>query len=111
MHSASVELAGVCPPRTAPLLDAGTGPVNPGRHPAGEPRCARRKRSISRGAGPELCRRAGHHGKERQGARSRVVPAHPELGDAFRSVPRDQACDWLSGQTSSITTTDLANHA
>ena len=49
-------------------------------------------------AGPELCcRRADHQVEERhggaRGGRSRVVRAHPELADAFRSVPRGRADD------------------
>ena len=45
-------------------------------------------------AGPELCRAApAVTVRQGKGDRSRVVPAHPELMDAFRSVPRGRAND------------------
>ena len=64
-------------PRTATLLDAGTGPANPSRHarrsalavcpPAVALRAAPGGGARSAVAGPELCRRrADHHGEEKQ---------------------------------------------
>ena len=107
MNFAIVELVAYAHPRTPPLLDAGTDRANSGRHarrsalavcpPAGALRAAPGGGARSAVAGPELCRRrADHHGEERQGGRSRVVPAHPELVDAFRSVPKGRADDRYS---------------
>ena len=90
---------GVCPPATAPLLDAGTGPANLGRDA---------RRSALAVCPPAVAHRAAAGGsveagrrdlnfaaasptipvRDDKGGRSRVVPAHPELVEAFRSISK-----------------------